>query len=77
MFGFIKELIEHRKMLKQRDISFKKIKIKNAVLKYFEDLQGATGKVDLPAFVKTQDVMARFVKTDKDVIRIYRNLQKA
>lgn len=77
MFRFIKELIEHRKMLKQRDISIKKIKIKNAVLKYFEDLQGATGKVDLPAFVKTQDVMARFVKTDKDVIRIYRNLQKA
>jgi len=77
MFQFIRKFIEHRQRAKLRLLDFKKRTIFKAVLKYFEDLQGATGEADLPPFIKTQSVMSRFVRTEKDINRIYRNLQKA
>ena len=77
MFEIIREIIERRRIAKRRTLSIKKSKIRDAILKFYEDLQAATGKVDVPPMLLTTYTMHKFVKTDKDINRIYNNLQNS
>lgn len=46
------------------------------MIKYYEDLQGAKGKADLPPFILAHNAMQE-LKTPKQVNKIYRKFELA
>ena len=76
MFKLIKEFLEFRKMKHQRVVSCKRFCVMQTLIKYFTDLQNTTGYLDLPPFIKAQNMM-QTIKTEKQLNRMYKTLELA
>lgn len=78
MFELIRDFRDFLRLRKRRKIAVKKFMIRTRIQKFYEDLEISSGtKLTIPAWQLTSQLMRDCIKTDKDVNRVYRNMQLA
>lgn len=75
MFRVIKRFIEEQKVKKAKLRIAKLSEIRLAVTEYYAALDAANGDIDIPPFIRACKAMTECIKTEKDLNRVYRNLQ--
>lgn len=78
MFTLIRDFTDFMKLRKKRKIAVKKFMIRQRLEKYYLDLEADKGEeLTIPAWQLTNQLMRDCIKTDKDVNRIYKNMELA
>lgn len=78
MISFFKDFMDFMKLRKRRKIAVKKFMIRQRLEKYYLDLEAAKGEeLTIPAWQLTNQLMRDCIKTDKDVNRVYKNMELA
>ena len=74
----IKDFMDFLKLRRRRKIAVKKFMIHQQIVKFYEDLETSNGdEVSIPAWQLANQAMRDFVKTDKDVNRLYKKMELA
>lgn len=74
--NFIKRIKEHKEKQLRILRDYKRDEIKLALINFYLAKDLADGVIDIPYFIKAENVMNQFIKTNADIDKYYANLQK-